>query len=161
MWASRIAQLVKNLPAIQETQVWFLGQEDPVFFSFPNDSAGKWLACKAGDLGLIPWLGWSPGEGQGYPLQYPGLENSRECIVCGATKSWTLLSDFHFQIFIFPRFIALSCRFSVNILPFDTIVYKPPGLTALLSLNFSVKFSVHVKNKVLPSNKICVWLFSS
>ena len=84
------------------------------------------------------------------------MENSTDCIVRGVTKSRTLLSDFHFQIFLFPRFIALSCRFSVNILPCETIVYKPPGLTALLSLNFSVKFSVHVKNKVLPSSKICV-----
>ena len=99
MWASRIAQLVKNPPVIQETQVRFLGQEDPVFFSFPNGSAGKESACKVGDLGLIPGLGWSPGEGQGYPLQYPGLENSRECTVCGATKSWTLLSDFHFHFY--------------------------------------------------------------
>ena len=45
-WASPIAQLVKNLPAMQETWIQFLGQED------------------------------SPGEGKGYPLQYSGLENS-------------------------------------------------------------------------------------
>ena len=34
-----------------------------------------------GDLGLIPGLGRSPGEGKGYPLQYSGLENSMDCIV--------------------------------------------------------------------------------
>ena len=36
---------------------------------------GKESACNAGDLGLIPALGRSPGEGKGYPLQYSGLEN--------------------------------------------------------------------------------------
>ena len=48
-----------------------------------------------GDLGLIPGLGRSPGEGQGYPLQYSGLENSMDCIVHGVAKSQRQLSDFH------------------------------------------------------------------
>ena len=39
-----------------------------------------------GDLGLIPELGRSPGEGDGYPLQYSGLENSMDCIVHGGHK---------------------------------------------------------------------------
>ena len=39
-----------------------------------------------GDLGSIPGLGRSPGEGKGYPLQYSGLENSMDCIVYGVTK---------------------------------------------------------------------------
>ena len=47
---------------------------------FPVGSAGKESACNAGDLGLIPRLGRSPGEGTGYPLQYSGLQNSRDCI---------------------------------------------------------------------------------
>ena len=51
-----------------------------------------------GDLGSIPGLGRSPGEGKGYPLQYSGLENSMERIVLGVAKSWTRLSDFHFQV---------------------------------------------------------------
>ena len=42
---------------------------------FPCGSAGKESTYIAGDLGLIPWLGRSPGEGKGYPLQYSGLEN--------------------------------------------------------------------------------------
>ena len=45
----------------------------------------------------IPGLGRSPGEGKGYPLQYSGLENFRDCIVHGVTKSRTWLSNFHFQ----------------------------------------------------------------
>ena len=55
----------------------------------------KESACNAGDLGLIPWLGRSPGEGIGYPLQYSGLENSMDCIVHGVAKSRKRLSDFH------------------------------------------------------------------
>ena len=42
----------------------------------PGSSAGKESACNVGDLGSIPGLGRSPGEGNGYPLQYSGLENS-------------------------------------------------------------------------------------
>ena len=43
---------------------------------FAGGSAGKESACNVGDLGLIPGLGISPGEGKVYPLQYSGLENS-------------------------------------------------------------------------------------
>ena len=43
---------------------------------FTCDSAGKEYVCNVEDLGLIPGLGRSPGEGKGYPLQYSGLENS-------------------------------------------------------------------------------------
>ena len=42
---------------------------------FPYGSAGKESACNTGDLGSIPGLGRSPGEGKGYPLQYSVLEN--------------------------------------------------------------------------------------
>ena len=48
-----------------------------------------------GDLGSIPGLGRSPGEGKGDPLQYSGLENSMDCIVHGVAKTQTHLSDFH------------------------------------------------------------------
>ena len=50
-------------------------QPTPVFLGFLCGSAGKESACNAGDLGSIPGLGGSPGEGNGYPLQYPCLEN--------------------------------------------------------------------------------------
>ena len=59
--------------------------------------AGKESACNAGDLGSIPALGRSPGEGKHYPLRYSGLENSMDCIVHGVKKSQTRLSDFHFH----------------------------------------------------------------
>ena len=63
---------------------------------FPGGSAGKEFACNAGDLGLIPRLGRSPGEGKGYLIQYSGLENSMDSIVHRFAKSRTRLSDFHF-----------------------------------------------------------------
>ena len=100
MRASLIGQLVKNPPAVWETLVRFLGREDlleqgrlpsPIFLDFPIGSA----AFNVGDLGLIPGLGRSPGEGKGYPLQYSGLEKSMDCIVHGVAKSRTRLSDSH------------------------------------------------------------------
>ena len=63
----------------------------------PGGSAGEEPACDAGDMGLIPGLGRSPGEGKGYPLQYSGLEGPMGCIVHGVTKSQTRLSDFDFH----------------------------------------------------------------
>ena len=65
--------------------------------SFPGGSAGKESACNAGDLGSIPGLGRSPGEGIGYPLWYSGLENSMDCRVHGVLKSRTPLISFHFH----------------------------------------------------------------
>ena len=97
-WTSLIAQLVKNLPVMQETPVWFLGRKipwrrdrlpSPIFLCFPCGSAGKESTCNAGDLGSIPGLGRCPGDGKGYPLQYSGLENSMDCIVHGIAESDT------------------------------------------------------------------------
>ena len=64
---------------------------------FPGGSEGKEPACNAGDLGSIPGLGRFPGEGNSYPFQYFGLENSMDCIVHEVPKSGTQLSDFHFH----------------------------------------------------------------
>ena len=58
-------------------------------YGFPFGSAGKEYNHNAGDLGLIPGLGRSSGEGKGYPLQYSGLENSMDCIVHGVVKNQT------------------------------------------------------------------------
>ena len=61
---------------------------------FPGSSDHKESACNARDPGLIPGLGRSPGEGNGYPLQYSCLENSMDrrawqATVHGVTKSRT------------------------------------------------------------------------
>ena len=60
-------------------------------------AVGYYWAIKIhSDLNLSTGLGRSPGEGKGYPLQYPGLENSMDCIVHGVEKRWTHPSNFHF-----------------------------------------------------------------
>ena len=61
----------------------------PVSLGFPGGSAGKESTCNAGDLGLVPGLGRSPGEGKGYPLQYSDLGKSMDCIIHGVAKSQT------------------------------------------------------------------------
>ena len=107
-WAFLVAQLVKNPPAMWETWVQSLGWEDPVeggkathssilAWIIPWTIADKESACNVGDLGSIPGLGRSNGEGKSYPLQYSGLENSMDSVVRGITKNQTRLSDFLFQ----------------------------------------------------------------
>ena len=71
------------------------------FNSLYGSPAGKESTCNAGDLGSVTGLGRSPGEGNSYPLQYSGLENSMDrgawrATVHGVTKSQTELSDFHY-----------------------------------------------------------------
>ena len=65
---------------------------------FPSSSDGKTSTCNAGDLGSIPGLGRSPGEGNGNPLQYSCQENPMDkrawwATVHGVAKSQTRLSD--------------------------------------------------------------------
>ena len=72
-----------------------------LLWGFPGGGVVKNLPANAGnaeDTGLIPGLGQSLGERNGYPFQYSCLENSMDCIVHGATKSRTGLSDFHFDV---------------------------------------------------------------
>ena len=66
---------------------------------FPGGASGKEPTCQCrrlGRCGFDLWLGRSPRDRKGYPLQYSGLENSVDCIVHGVTKSQTRLSNFHF-----------------------------------------------------------------
>ena len=73
---------------------------------FPGGSAGKETACSAGDLGLIPGFGRFPGEGNGYPLQYSGLENSMDWISMGSQKvghNWATLTSHIEQTVFFQR----------------------------------------------------------
>ena len=93
---SLVAQRVKNLLACRRPgfDSW-VGKipwrrdrlPTSVFLGFPCGSAGKEYACNPGDLGSIPGLERSPGEGKGYPLQYSGLENSMNCIVHRVAES--------------------------------------------------------------------------
>ena len=73
---------------------------------FPSGSEVKASACNVGDLGSIPGLGRSPGEGNGNPLQYSCLENPMDGGAWWATvhrvaKSQTRLSDWHFSLHFF------------------------------------------------------------
>ena len=90
LWASLIAQLLKNPPAMWKAQVQDLLEDDrvptPVFLGFPCDSVGKESAWIEGGLASISGLGRSPGEGKGYSLQYSCLKNSMDCIVHGVTE---------------------------------------------------------------------------
>ena len=61
---------------------------------FPGGSEGKESACNAGDPGLIPVSGRSPGGGHGNPFQYACLDRGAwQATVRGVTKSWTQLSN--------------------------------------------------------------------
>ena len=84
---------------------------------FPGGSDGKESACNIGDTSLISGLGRSPGEGNGYPLQYSFLENpmdrrSWQSTVHGVAKSQTqlrliLLFFFFFFTIIYYRKLKL------------------------------------------------------
>ena len=133
-----IAQLVKNLSAMQETRFdsrvrkicWRRDRPPtPVSLGFPCGSAGKEFACKVGDLGSILGLGRSPGEGKGYPLQYSGLENSMDSRAHGVANSWTQLSDFHFHkfytwIYICNKYLLCGCiKFRHSILDIQKLTW--------------------------------------
>ena len=94
--------------------MWTFPGEGPQTSSLENlaslgGSAGEESTCNAGDLGSIPGLGRSPGEGKGYPLQYSGLENPMDCIGPGVTKSRTRLSDFKFQFSVWRPWMGYLC----------------------------------------------------
>ena len=80
---------------------------------FPGGSNCKECACNARDLGSIPGLGRSPGEGNGNPLQYSYLEYSTDRIGHGVTKSWTWLSNWHF-ISVCIRLTCLQSAYSTT-----------------------------------------------
>ena len=71
-----------------------------VLMSFPDGSDGKESACNEGNLGSIPGLERSPGEGNGYPLQYSCLKNSMDRGAWWATVHGAAKGDFHFTLLI-------------------------------------------------------------
>ena len=127
---------------------------------FPCGSAGKESACNAGDLGLIPGLGRSPGEGKGYPLLYSGLENSMDHIVHGVAKSWTRLSNFHFPDTTFHWSSSLLSAYLLSAcfqrLPFQTLKLGRPSIRfTLLSQHLLLTlwaFQVDLVVKNPPAN---------
>ena len=116
--ASLISQLVKNLPAMQETWVRSLGWDDPLKKGKVTHSSFltqriPWTihvldsiepACNTGDPGSIPGSGGSSGEGNSKPLQYICLEKSVDggswqATVHGVTKSQTRPNEFHYNYY--------------------------------------------------------------
>ena len=87
---------------------------------FPCGSAGKVSTCNVGDLGLIPELGRSPGEGEGYPLQYSGLENSMDYIQsrgCKELDTTERLSLPFYRLALVQRdYFSCHSVFSIDIL---------------------------------------------
>ena len=69
---------MKSDKAFLEPAVFLITREGHSSRGFPGGSDGKETACSAGDLGLNPGLGRSPGGGHGNPLQYFFLENPHE-----------------------------------------------------------------------------------
>ena len=92
---------------------------------FPYGSAGKESAHNVGDLGSIPGLGRSPGEGKGYPLQYSGLENSMDCIVHGVAKSWTRLSNFYLHITTAQKILTAIIIILISKVNFSSLLWNP------------------------------------
>ena len=72
---------------------------------------------------MISGLGRSPGEGKGYPLQYPGLENSKDSVVHGVAKNWTQLSNFHFYSVLEKLIYVFLTKFYK-----ESNIIKPPPL---------------------------------
>ena len=99
---------------------------------FLGGSVGKEPTCNAGDLGLIPELGRSLGEGNGYPLQYSGLENPRDCIVFHG------MDTAHLTIYL------------LNFL-------KGNGVEQMLPIINKTVMNINVKVFVLTSNFSSLW----
>ena len=97
-----------NAPFVPALSLPFWSSPSSGYPGFPGGSDGKASACNVGDLGLIPGLGRSPGEGNDNPFQYSCLENpvdggAWQATVHGVAKSWTPLSSFTFFLsFSYP-----------------------------------------------------------
>ena len=76
------------------------------------------------DLGSIPGLGGSPGEGKGYPLQCSGLENSMDCRVHGVAKSRAGVSDFHLFVVCLPiRGSNVACYYVYSLVYLNILLF--------------------------------------
>ena len=99
-WAANTFTFISSITSLSDGfPSWTMSFTSTFSNGFPGSSADKESACNAGDLGLIPGLGRSPGEGIGYPLWYSGLGNATDrgvwqATVHGVTKSRTWLSNF-------------------------------------------------------------------
>ena len=101
-----------------------------------------------GNLGLIPELGRSLGEGKGYPLQYSSLENPMDCIVHGVAKSQARLGDLHSLHFTSCHCYQDMPR-SRNVCPLSCKLALPSALTIYLYNDSDAYIYTH----------ICIYVF--
>ena len=124
---------------------------------FPGGSVGKESACNVGDQSSIPGSGKSPGEGNGYPLQYSCLENPMNrgawrATVQGVAKNQTWLNDKPFLSFPSFQFssVAKSCPALCD--PMDCSI---PGLPVHRQLLEPTQTHVHwVDDAIQPSHPL-------
>ena len=120
---------------------------------FPSGSDGKESAWNAENPGLILELGRSPGEGNGYPLQYSCLENPMDrgawwAAVHGVAKSWTQLSDWHFHF----QLSALRICDASTFLGSGNVCYW---------INNAVWFPEHIHGVPIVWGRYCIRWFGS
>ena len=95
-----------------------------VLFCFAGGSAGKESSCNAGGLCSIPGSGRSPGEGNSYPLQYSGLENSLDYLWGHKeldTTEWLSLS----LLFAFAALNCFTIQNSLEFIPIESLTIIP------------------------------------
>ena len=112
------------------------------------------IISNVGDLGSIPGLGRSPGEGKGYPLQYSGLENSLDYSPWGHTDMDTTEQ----RSFTFTMYYAAAKSLQSCLTLFDPI----PGILQARTLEWvAISFSNTWKGKVKVKSLSHVWLFET
>ena len=147
MRASLVAQLVKNLPAMQETPVRFLGREDlgddrlptRVFLGFPGGSEGKESACNVGIPGFGPWVGKIPWRREWLPTPVflPGEFHGQRSLV--GYSPWGRKQDMTEWFFTFPgnRLFSYISTLRKPIVPQYHLIFSPySNLTRLIFQKF-------------------------
>ena len=119
--------------------------------SFSSD--GKESAGSAGDLGSIPRLGRSPGEGNGCPLQYSGLENPMDCSLWGH-KEWDTTERLALSTFTWAQNQALSF-FNPQVTPKPIRVWEPMSPAETLTPTQTPQAQLHPwprTSKIYPNS---------
>jgi len=119
-------------------------------------SAGKESACSAGDLGSIPRLGRSPGEGKGYPLHRSGLHNPVDSIVHGVAKSCTCLNNFHLYLKAIVVIVAVQLLISFQLFGTSWTAACPcsPVLRYFPEYAQTHVYVHHVSDSIQPSHPL-------